>query len=787
MKICIMFLTYGNPLHKKQWESWVSNPDCITLIHPKYRDMIQPYWEPYVSSTVIETSWGADTIVTATLLLMAQALQKGADWCLLCSEDSYPLKTCDETLAYLRTKTQSIFHPIDKKNPLKMSQWFAMCKKDAELLVRQLDVQVERGTIGNRQLFQSVVSRLPRKAAVDELFFVPLLRQINPHYSFESGVAHYVKWIPHWVSKHPTVFNKLLPSDKTEIERSNALFIRKTFEGFSPAPYELKASAMVVTLGTENIGKVNYSSFLETIKHTHDLYLLVMVDSLNDIEEGLKSQCVQCFFVVWNMADKAYEMIRQVLPNTYESVTILKEADSPSVSVSHSEAIEVAIAPPTPAPVPVPVPPHHPHPVHKIQPPHMPPPPPPHMPSHQHQPHQQMHPHHRFRSTVDHKRNYKVAFLFLLRGDINQPQIWSEYFNRETYGKTSFYVHSKEVRHLRTRWLYDNLIRDIRPTGWGYIVDAYFSLFRTAMSNPDNEKFVIISESCLPIHGFRDFKHFLDNGDYRESYVHFMRPTTYDQRARIETQEGYHHLEPFTKHYARMCLSRYHVEKLLSQPRTAIEFFIRMHVGDEFFLTLLHAREGEDFFVNKTITYDNWEDVHEEIRHVKERIRQLEHEMKYRRTYELEGEINHLKHYIEDIAKNPKTYNEVNGRDIHNAFRSGAFFWRKFPDTIRMLQHYSKYGELIAPRMQHHGGPQHYGGPQHHGGPMGRGLKPKSHSKKRRSKKDTRKRRTTKRKTRTRHNHKTRSHRHKKQKSKPTGNDNGKLLLKDLMPETYLI
>jgi hypothetical protein len=56
-----------------------------------------------------------------------------------------------------------------------------------------------------------------------------------------------------------------------------------------------------------------------------------------------------------------------------------------------------------------------------------------------------------------------------------------------------------------------------------------------------------------------------------------------------------------------------------------------MHVGDEFFLTLLNAKPKQDYMLDKTITYDNWEDVQVEVNKLKKQIYELKTKIEYKK------------------------------------------------------------------------------------------------------------------------------------------------------------
>jgi hypothetical protein len=669
MKFAFCFLTYRNIIHTSQWAPYFETNNVY--IHPKQRDYISDDYRSFVIPTIINTSWGDRSIVDATILLLEQAiLDNNNQWFILCSEDSCPLKPYSEFLSFFEMQTKSIFNVMDDtKN--KTSQWWALCRADVELLLQNKPKF--------SQIFDNISKRF-RKQAVDELFFLNALKQFNSNYTFTNGCVHYVKWFSEWVSKHPTTFNRLLDEDIQNINANSCWFIRKTFPTFQNQLIDKKSTCIIMCIGSESVG--NYTTFLNYIAGKANVFLLVM-DPTKLIEETqLKESCEQAFYVVWNMADKAMDVLYNKFSLIYDNVFVLKEkfnyttitypADAtfdflkttgevytPSIALPQPPIAPPTIAPPTIAP-------------HKAV-------------------------DSQTISLRDYNRNYKVAFLFLVIEDINYPQIWGDYFERNKQF-VNIYCHAKYPEKTRTEWLRRNMIQNIRPTGWGYIVDAYFSLFHAALRDKNNMRFVVISESCLPIYSLDTFLDMLDKDDYRTSYVHFMRVSPYDISARIKTQRGYERFGDFTKHYARFCLSRYHIEKLVNSQPSDIDFFKNMHVGDEFFLTLLHAHPGYDYIKQYTITYDNWEDVNAEVRFIKDKIDRIKRDYDHmlRDEYErAKHEVDRLTGIMNDIRKNPKTYRDITPYDIERAFYSGAFFWRKFAPGIRDIYRFYKSGSLI--------------------------------------------------------------------------------------------
>ena len=268
----------------------------------------------------------------------------------------------------------------------------------------------------------------------------------------------------------------------------------------------------------------------------------------------------------------------------------------------------------------------------------------------------------------------RIAFLFLTIDNINYPAFWEKYFENN-YDKINIYCHPKNPKNVTIPWLKKNIIPDLVETGWGYITNAYFNLLSTAMKDKDNIKFITISESCIPLVPFNKLYYNLtENPD--KSYIKFMKIKNYDLSARIKNQKNYEKYKLY-KHYARFCLSRHHTEKLLSKKKD-MEFFNKMHVGDEFFLSLLYPFNNIDDFA---ITYDNWSYVHHQIDKINKDIKNIyiKIESGTSEVKTLTEKIKSLTKLKEDIGKNPKSYNNVTLEDIKSAKNTGAYFWRKFP------------------------------------------------------------------------------------------------------------
>ena len=328
----------------------------------------------------------------------------------------------------------------------------------------------------------------------------------------------------------------------------------------------------------------------------------------------------------------------------------------------------------------------------------------------------------------------KIAFLFLTRDNVHHPEIWEHYLKGHKK-KISIYCHPKEPEKVTIDWQKEHIIPNLVETGWGFITGAYFELLQEAFKDPRNMKFITISESCVPLVCFQKMYDFICNPKKEKvSYIKKMDISKYDWGARIKTQPNFEQYQ-FFKHYARFCLSRYHVERLLLQHQHFSSFFNNMHVGDEFFLSLLHPR---DHVEDKMITYDNWTDVQKEVSQIKQQIaiimseaekkeirkinnqirkisrknriakgkltlkirileerkKMIENPRKFDNTLlspKKKKSLNKLRQLRDDKNKNPKTYEHINEQDVELARQSGAFFGEKWTRNVTFLNLRTNY------------------------------------------------------------------------------------------------
>jgi len=104
----------------------------------------------------------------------------------------------------------------------------------------------------------------------------------------------------------------------------------------------------------------------------------------------------------------------------------------------------------------------------------------------------------------------KIAFLFLTYNNLKRPDIWNKFLdideNRSSKysNKFSIYNHSKEQDKVTDTLLIGRHIPENIDTCWGCFgaVEANILMMKSALQDPLNKKFILVSESCAPIISF---------------------------------------------------------------------------------------------------------------------------------------------------------------------------------------------------------------------------------------------------------------------------------------------
>ncbi|KAF8410765.1 hypothetical protein HHK36_003302 [Tetracentron sinense] len=116
----------------------------------------------------------------------------------------------------------------------------------------------------------------------------------------------------------------------------------------------------------------------------------------------------------------------------------------------------------------------------------------------------------RSRSLGDHFQGPpKIAFLFLARRNLPLDFLWGSFFQNADVANFSIYVHSEpglvfDRSTTRSAFFYGRQLRKSIQVAWGEssMIAAERLLFEAALEDPANQRFVLLSESCVPLYNF---------------------------------------------------------------------------------------------------------------------------------------------------------------------------------------------------------------------------------------------------------------------------------------------
>ncbi|GJP37015.1 hypothetical protein CLOM_g21473 [Closterium sp. NIES-68] len=103
------------------------------------------------------------------------------------------------------------------------------------------------------------------------------------------------------------------------------------------------------------------------------------------------------------------------------------------------------------------------------------------------------------------RQERRVAFMFLTKGPAPLAPLWERFFKGHEH-RYSIYVHASPgyVFPKNASTLFSNNTIRSESVGWGLptMVDAERRLMAAALAEPANHRFVLLSESCIPVKSF---------------------------------------------------------------------------------------------------------------------------------------------------------------------------------------------------------------------------------------------------------------------------------------------
>ncbi|KAK9681520.1 hypothetical protein RND81_10G007900 [Saponaria officinalis] len=103
----------------------------------------------------------------------------------------------------------------------------------------------------------------------------------------------------------------------------------------------------------------------------------------------------------------------------------------------------------------------------------------------------------------------KIAFLFLTRRHLPLDFLWDSFFQGVDTMSYSIYIHSQpgfvfDESTTRSPFFYDRQLRNSIQVAWGEssMIAAERLLLDAALKDPANQRFVLLSDSCVPLYNF---------------------------------------------------------------------------------------------------------------------------------------------------------------------------------------------------------------------------------------------------------------------------------------------
>ncbi|WOL12517.1 hypothetical protein Cni_G21284 [Canna indica] len=228
----------------------------------------------------------------------------------------------------------------------------------------------------------------------------------------------------------------------------------------------------------------------------------------------------------------------------------------------------------------------------------------------------------------------KIAFLFIARNRLPLDFMWDEFFRGEKEGKFSIFVHSRPgflLNEVTTRsaYFYGRQVNNSIQVEWGEssMIEAERVLLKNALMDPLNERFLFLSDSCIPLYNFSYIYHYImsTSTSFIDSFAD-TKEGRYNPRM-YPTIPGYN----WRKGSQWVVLTRKHAEVMVNDDTVLPEFqshcrrkslpeFWRDHplpvdgskehncIPDEHYVQTLIAQKGlEGEITRRTLTHTLWD------------------------------------------------------------------------------------------------------------------------------------------------------------------------------------
>lgn len=193
----------------------------------------------------------------------------------------------------------------------------------------------------------------------------------------------------------------------------------------------------------------------------------------------------------------------------------------------------------------------------------------------------------------------KVALLFLTCGDLNHTQLWKSYLAPHL-DKFNIYIHPKVP--LEDPFFAKFTVSKRVQTSWHHHIKAEKILLTQAYENGDNYKFVLLSESCIPLVDAETFYHRLVSDE--KSYFYWTHGGWWNPNHPREITElppqyrkGNHQWFTLNRKHAECCVRDSLITNIIAK---------HPHDSESYPATVFAFYGCADEVVNFGFTYVDW-------------------------------------------------------------------------------------------------------------------------------------------------------------------------------------
>ena len=196
----------------------------------------------------------------------------------------------------------------------------------------------------------------------------------------------------------------------------------------------------------------------------------------------------------------------------------------------------------------------------------------------------------------------KRALCFLTYSNLSQPKLWHKIFN-DNKEKLNVYIHNKNEFNDNEFGMHNYCIRNTKSTHYAHIslIKATLQLFKEAFENDENEFFILLSESCIPLY---NFQYIYDKIFAINSNIFSSENNNSVERFEYLTDPSFFDRSNFSKQSACLILKRNTLKFFLDNDYTYL-FSDTFYAPDEHYFINLCNKFGI-LYDKRHLNYANW-------------------------------------------------------------------------------------------------------------------------------------------------------------------------------------